>query len=94
MYNESDRKSFSDGGKCQRARLDLPPAYAPRWKRPAESGTWIFLLQKDSDAAPGGIRLPGLLSVAEAHGNTKIQSADTGTIGFCHMRQEERTCAY
>ena len=30
MYNESDRKSFSDGGKCQRARLDLPPAYAPR----------------------------------------------------------------
>lgn len=43
---------------------------------------------------PGGIRLPGLLSVAEAHGNTKIQSADTGTIGFCHMCQEERTCAY
>ncbi|MEI3500336.1 MAG: hypothetical protein V8Q39_02310 [Anaerovoracaceae bacterium] len=70
-----------------------------RLMRRGESGLlkaepWIFLLQKDSDAAPGGIRLPGLLSVAEAHGNTKIQSADTGTIGFCHMRQEERTCAY
>ena len=36
-------------GKVSEGPFDLPPAYAPRWKRPAESGTWIFLLQKDSD---------------------------------------------